>query len=391
MIQDRLTVLPGAVLGVVGGGQLGRMFAQAAQRMGYRVHVLTDDLQGPAQVADRVVEGSWQDEEKLCGFAAGVDALSFESENVSAEALESAAAFTRIRPSPDVLRITQNRNREKSTLARAGFPVTPFIPVHHRGDFKQALSELGTPSVLKTATNGYDGKGQVRLATPKDANAAYQRLDDREQILEQWMQFDCEISVVAARNDFGQVACYEPFENEHRNHILDLTRYPARVDPTVAREAVTIACDLVEQLKVVGVLCVEFFLVSGTKLYINELAPRPHNSGHLTLDAAVTSQFEQHVRAVCGLPLGAARLDRPAAMANLLGDLWQTQAPNWQTAFTYPDVVLHLYGKRDAKPGRKMGHLTALAEDVDQAVDKVLKARRSLRQCVPQRQQVGLV
>jgi 5-(carboxyamino)imidazole ribonucleotide synthase len=372
-------ILPGATVGVLGSGQLGRMFAIAARRMGYRVHTLSPDEDTPTgQVADREVRAAYDDLDAVREFAGRVQVVTFEFENVSAEAAAAAAERAPVRPAGAVLHTTQNRLREKAFLSGAGFPVTPFAPVLSEEDLRAGLDRLGTPAVLKTAGWGYDGKGQVRISDTAAATAAWESLGRQEAVLEAFVDFQAEVSVVAARGVDGSLADWGVIENVHRHHILDVSMAPAAVPPTVAAEAVAIARGILEALDVVGVLCVELFLTTDGRLLVNELAPRPHNSGHLTFDACVTSQFEQQLRAICGLPLGATDLPRPAAMANLLGDLWQGGEPDWAAACRYPGVKLHLYGKGAARPGRKMGHLTAMADDRETARRLVLDARAAL-------------
>ena len=370
---------PGSVLGVLGSGQLGRMFAIAARRMGYRVHTLSPDTDTPTgQVADREVTAAYDDLDAVRAFAREVDVVTFEFENVSSAATEAAAHFAPVRPAGSVLHTTQNRLREKAFLAGAGLPVAPFAPVRSLADLEAALAALGTPAVLKTAGWGYDGKGQVKITSPEEAAAAWKTIGGQEAILEAFVDFDRELSVVAARGLDGSFVHYGTIENRHRHHILDVSTAPAVVPPVVERDAIAIARSVLEGLDVVGVLAVEMFLTRDFRLLVNELAPRPHNSGHLTFDACVTSQFEQQLRAICGLPLGSTELLRPAAMANLLGDLWAQGEPDWAAACRDPDVKLHLYGKADARPGRKMGHLTALATTAEAAMRKVVKARERL-------------
>jgi 5-(carboxyamino)imidazole ribonucleotide synthase len=372
-------ILPGATLGVLGSGQLGRMFALAARRMGYRVHVLSPDQDSPTgHVADVEISASYDDLDAVAEFARQAAVVTFEFENVPAPAAEAAARFAPVRPDYRVLHTTQNRLREKSTLAAAGFPVTPFRAVQNSRELSAALEQLGRPAVLKTSAWGYDGKGQIRIDSGSDVEDVWRRLETSEAILEAFIDFHQELSVVAARSLDGSTAQYGPIANRHVNHILDLSIYPAEAPLNVAQEALQIARAVMEHLDVVGVLCVEFFLTSDGRLLINELAPRPHNSGHLTIDACVTCQFEQQVRAVCGLPLGSDRLLAPAAMANLLGDLWSAGTPNWKAALANPEVKLHLYGKRDPLPGRKMGHLTALGATPQEAAERVLAARAAL-------------
>jgi 5-(carboxyamino)imidazole ribonucleotide synthase len=283
-----------------------------------------------------------------------------------------------VRPAPGVLHVCQHRLREKRFLAEHGFPLAPWRAVRSAAELAAAVAELGAPAVAKTAGWGYDGKGQPRVAAPGEAAEAWRRLATDEAVVEAFVDFEREVSVVAARGGDGAVADFGVFANDHADHVLDVTVAPAPVAPRVAAEAAAIARGVLEALDVVGVLCVEMFLGRDGRLLVNELAPRPHNSGHLTIEAAATSQFEQQLRAVCGLPLGSPALCSPAAMANLLGDLWDGGEPDWPAALALPDVKLHLYGKVDARPRRKMGHLTALADDGETARKRVLAARAAL-------------
>lgn len=395
MPTTRITpVLPGAVVGVLGSGQLGRMFAIAARQMGYRVHTFSPDTDTPTgQVADLEITAGYDDLDAVRRFARGVGVVTFEFENVPAATAAAAAECAPVRPDGGVLHTTQQRLREKTFLSQGGFPVTPFRPVRSEPELRAALGDLGYPAVLKTASFGYDGKGQAKIASP-DFDAAKLGLATGpkstpsagpEMVLEAFVDFEREVSVVAARGADGSFTHWGVIDNTHRNHILDLSVSPADVPPEVGREAVEIARGILEALGVVGVLCVEFFLTGGGKLLVNELAPRPHNSGHLTIDAGVTSQFEQQLRAVCGLPLGSTRPLRPAAMANLLGDVWAGGEPDWAAACDVPEVKLHLYGKAEPRPGRKMGHLTALADAPQEAARRVLQARERLRHGAPSR------
>jgi 5-(carboxyamino)imidazole ribonucleotide synthase len=373
-------VSPGSTIGVLGSGQLGRMFAIAARRMGYRVHVLSPDDDTPTgQVADVEVQAAYTDQDAVARFAQAVDVVSFEFENVPLETIEVVERFVPVRPKGEVLYTTQNRLREKTFLHEAGFPVTPFRAVRAEVDVREGVRDLGTPAILKTAAWGYDGKGQRVVQAGDDPLACWDELQRVEAILESFVDFDIELSVVVARGLDGQCRHYAPFRNVHRNQILDLSSSPADLPPHVEQDAVEIARSLMDKLDMVGVLCVEFFLTRRNELLINELAPRPHNSGHLTIDAHVTCQFEQQVRSVCGLPLGSTRQLRPAAMGNLLGDCWQDGAPHWAGTCAYPEVKLHLYGKAQPKPGRKMGHLTALGDTPQDALAMVQEARVALR------------
>jgi 5-(carboxyamino)imidazole ribonucleotide synthase len=370
-------ILPGATLGVLGSGQLGRMFAIAARRMGYRVVTFSPDEDTPTgQIADEEIVASYDDLDAVAAFAKQVAVVTFEFENVPSHTAETAARFAPVRPGGHVLHIAQNRLREKTWLAQNGFPVAPFQAVNSAEELKAALQTIGTPAILKTAGFGYDGKGQVRIKSVDDAETAWAELQT-EAVLEGFVDFEGEASVVAARGVDGSFAAYPLALNTHVNGILDLSVVPAPVAPEVARECEEIACAIFEKLDVVGVLCVEFFLTAHGPI-INELAPRPHNSGHWSFDAAVTSQFEQQLRAVCGLPLGSTEALRPSAMAQLLGDVWQNGEPDWPAALQQPDVKLHLYGKAEAREGRKMGHLTAIANSVEDAQRTALAARHAL-------------
>ena len=369
-------VLPGATLGVLGSGQLGRMFALAARRMGYRVHTLSPGLDTPTgQVADVEIDADYNDLDAIRTFARGVDVVTFEFENVSTAAADAAAEFVPVRPSGHALQVTQQRGREKAFLALKGYPVTPFETVGSLEELTAAVERIGLPSILKTASFGYDGKGQHRLTSPLELEGVWALVGHQPAVLERVVDFVLEFSVVGARGLDGAFAHYGAIENDHRHHILDVSVAPARMPEAAVTEAVAITESIMEELAYVGVLCVEFFLTSDGRVLVNEIAPRPHNSGHLTLDACLTSQFEQQVRAVCGLPLGATTLLCPAAMANLLGDVWAKGEPRWEAALAIPDVKLHLYGKTDPRAGRKMGHLTALADSTAGAIAHVLAAR----------------
>lgn len=372
-------ILPGATLGVLGGGQLGRMFAMAARRLGYRVHTLAPEHDTPTgQIADRELQAPYTDLDRVREFASGVDVVTFEFENVPAEAAAAAEALAPVRPSGRALEVAQHRVREKRFLTNHGFPTAPFAVVGDAPDLAPAGARVGTPAVLKTAALGYDGKGQARIDRLEDLEAAWLELGRRECVLEAFVDLECEISVIGARGLDGAFSHFGPIDNLHRHHILDVSVAPAAIEPSLARQAVDATQAVMEALEYVGILCIEFFVTRSGTLLINELAPRPHNSGHLTFDACRTSQFEQQVRAICGLPLGSPDLLQPAAMANLLGDLWQNGTPNWPAALAFPAVKLHLYGKSQARPGRKMGHLTAMAQTPEEARAMVLRARAAL-------------
>jgi 5-(carboxyamino)imidazole ribonucleotide synthase len=373
-------LLPGATIGVMGGGQLGRMFAIAARRMGYHVHIFSPEENGPAaQLADGATVARYDDEEAVTRFSRAVDVLTFEFENIPADTVEWAARDQVVRPRGEILLIAQNRLREKEFLSRAGFPVAPFRRVANADDLTTALKEIGRPAILKGAAFGYDGKGQERIDRETDADAVWAAQGEAECVLEGVVDFEKEISVIVARGADGATAIFPVCENLHRFHILDLTLAPARIDERVAAAACELACGVAKELELVGLLAVEMFLRTDGELIINELAPRPHNSGHWTIEGCVTSQFEQHVRAVCGLPLGATEMLRPTAMVNLLGNIWDNREPNWAAALAQPHVHLHLYGKSEPRPRRKMGHLTATGETIEKAASAVTGARDLLR------------
>ncbi|MSU36138.1 MAG: 5-(carboxyamino)imidazole ribonucleotide synthase [Pedosphaera sp.] len=373
-------VLPGSIIGVLGSGQLGRMLALAARQLGYRVHVFSPELDSPAgQVSDLEIVAPYQDQDRVREFARRVQVVTFEFENVPAITSCTAAEMAPVRPDGQVLHITQERLREKTFLRDRGFPTTPFRRIGSLTDLETAVREIGLPGVLKTASFGYDGKGQQRVATAADLAAALTALNGSEGIYEAFVDFEKEISVIGARTLTGEFVAFPIFENRHENHILDVTFAPAAIPNALAAEAVELARGILESLEVVGLLTVELFVTRSGGLLVNELAPRTHNSGHLTLDGCVTSQFEQQVRAICGLPLGSTALRRPgAAMANLLGHLWIPSTPAWPAALTDPDIKLHLYGKSDPRVGRKMGHLNIATDSPAEAVRRVVAARHRL-------------
>ena len=372
-------ILPGATLGLLGGGQLGRMFTIAARTMGYRVVVLDPDPHSPAgAIADRHLRAPYLDSAALTELAGEAAVVTTEFENVPAEALRQVARRCLVRPSAAAVLTTQDRISEKRFLASAGTATAPFAAAASPAEAREAWGEIGSPAILKTARLGYDGKGQAVVHSLPETEAAFERFGAVPCVLERKLDLTLEVSVVLARGDDGTVVPFPAGENVHVNGILDTTTVPARIPAGLARDATALAVQVAERLEYVGVLGVEMFVTAPGQLWVNEIAPRPHNTGHYTLDACATDQFEQQVRAVCGLPLGSGELLRPAAMANLLGELWSPREPSWERALAIPGVSLHLYGKREARPGRKMGHLTALADTPTLALERVEAARRAL-------------
>lgn len=373
-------ILPGAVLGVFGGGQLGRMFTLAARRMGYRVAVFAPEDDTPAgQIAYREIRAPYEDMAQVERFAREVDVVTFEFENVPAAVAEIAGRHAPVRPSGRLLHTTQDRGREKRALVERGLPVAPFAMVDSVAALAGAAAAVGFPAVLKTSSWGYDGHGQRRVRDLGELEVAYRELGEAPAVLERFVAFRGEISVVGARGLDGEIALYEPFANRHRDHVLDVTLCPAPLPARVHAAALDLARQVLAAFEVTGVLCVEMFWLDDDSLLINELAPRPHNSGHLTIDAHDCCQFEQQVRAVCALPLGStARKVGGAAMANLLGSHWLQGPPDWRRALTDPGVRLHLYGKSAPSARRKMGHLTVGDESCAAAERRVLAARAAL-------------
>lgn len=374
---------PGKAIGVLGGGQLGRMFAQAAHSLGYRVHVYEPAGPSPAgAAADRETNASYEDAGALAAFARSVDVVTYEFENIPVAALEAVAGITQIHPSPSVLHVCQNRLREKAWLLRNGFPHARYAEALV-GDVEAAAASVGLPCVVKTADFGYDGKGQMRLDSAADLGRAAAIFRARRCVVEEWIEFEREISVICARTSSGEVRTFPASENVHSNHILDVSIVPARIPADVERRAREMAEAIAGRLGVVGLLAVEMFLCPGGEIRVNELAPRPHNSGHWTLDGCETSQFEQQVRAVCGLPLGPTAALRPTVMVNILGDAWKWNGPavsgepNWAPILAEPDARLHLYGKPEPRAGRKMGHFTVRGPTAESALVRAreLKSR----------------
>jgi 5-(carboxyamino)imidazole ribonucleotide synthase len=348
---------PGATIGILGGGQLGRMTALAAARLGYRVHIFADEADSPAaQVSNRTTVADFHDAAALDGFAAAVDVATIEFENIPAEAVRRVAALKPVSPRPEILEIAQDRLREKDFLRSIGIATTGYREVLDAAALTRAMRDFGTPAVLKTVRMGYDGKGQVMLRPETKPEEAWRRMGGEIGILEEFVDFACEISVIVARGAGGACASYPPVENQHTAHILDTTIAPARISAELAMRAEAVARHIAEKLDLVGLLAVEMFVTQAGEILVNELAPRPHNSGHWTIDACVTSQFEQLVRAICGLPLGSVAHHSDAVMKNLLGH----DVERWREALADPLAKLHLYGKSEVQPGRKMGHVTRL-------------------------------
>ena len=367
---------PGATIGILGSGQLGRMSAMAAKAMGYRVVIFDTVKDGPAtSCADLTIVAPFDDTDALGRFALAIDVATVEFENIPVGALEFLEEKVPVRPSSRVVRICQDRVLEKEFLRDHGFPVAPFRVVTSAKELEAALTELAAPSILKTAVLGYDGKGQISVSPGDDATVVWAMLGAPRAVLEKRISFVSEASVICARNETGTL-CYPVQANIHRNGILDTTTAPATLPPEVAEHALEIARGIAGKLGVVGLVTVELFVLADGSLVVNELAPRPHNSGHHTIETALTSQFAQHVRAVCGLPLGPVDLRSPGVMVNLLGDLWRGGEPDWEVFLREGGCFLHLYGKEEAKPGRKMGHATLLGEHTG-VLDRVLSLREA--------------
>ena len=362
---DPTGLAPGAVLGILGGGQLARMLALAAADLGVRAHIFAPEPDSPAyEVAARHTIGAYEDEAALAAFADAVDVVTYEFENVPAATAAFLAARTPLHPGARALAVTQDRLSEKRFVSELGLAVAPFRQVDSLGELEQAVAALGRPSVLKTRRFGYDGKGQVKITADTDLTQAWEEIGHFPAILEGFVSFAREVSVVAARGTDGSFAAFDVCENEHRDHILALTRVPARIGAAASIAAIDAARRIGEALAYVGVFAVEFFIVedaAGEQVVVNEIAPRVHNSGHWTSEGAQTSQFHQHVRAVCGFPLGAATRRGAVTMENLIGD----RVHDWRAILAEPNAYLHLYGKREARPGRKMGHVTRVVPESD--------------------------
>lgn len=374
-----MMILPGSTIGMLGGGQLGRMFTMAARSMGYEVIVLDPDTDSPAgKLATDHVCANYSDQTALDYMAKTCDVVTTEFENVPASTLEALAKSCPVRPRAQAVTITQDRIHERTFLRDNGFPTAPFAIIRDASDLESGLHDVQSPAILKVSRFGYDGKGQYAIDSTSNLNDAWQALQGNECVLEQRVPLDLEVSVVLARGTDGHTITYPVAENVHHGGILDVSMVPARIDDSVADDIVSMATQIASGLDYIGVMAVEFFISKG-KLLVNEIAPRPHNSGHYTLDASVTSQFEQQVRAVCGLPLGDTRLLTPVVMVNLLGDLWHDgKPPAWDALLFHPNAKLHLYGKREARPGRKMGHYNVLAPELESALSLASDIKRQL-------------
>ena len=372
---------PGALIAILGGGQLGRMTAMAARTMGYRVRVMDPEPNCPAGfVVDETVVGRWDDVDAARRLASGADAVTLEIEQIGVDALRVVEGLAPLRPGVEPIRIIQDKTLQKPWLAENGFPVGPFRVAQSEAELREAVAALGGDVFVKTGRGGYDGRGQVRIqqGDGADLGVAWRALGGRPAVVEKALDLDCEISVMAARSPSGEVRAFPAARNHHENQILAWSVLPAGVAPELESRAQSLAADLIARLDLVGLLCAELFVTRAGELFVNELAPRPHNSYHQSERGCATSQFEQLVRAVCNLPLGSTELIAPCAIANLLGDLWLGQEPNWSAALQVPGVRLHLYEKHTPRPGRKMGHLSAVGATAEQALERVREARRLL-------------
>lgn len=382
-------ILPGQTLGILGGGQLGRMLAQAAQSLGFRVHVFEPAGPCPAgAVANKEVNAGYEDTAALTAFALECDVVTYEFENIPSAPLAAIAPLVPLHPRADVLHITQNRQREKAWLRAQGIPHARYAEALD-GDLVPAVADVGLPCVVKTADFGYDGKGQMKLASAADLERAVATFRGRRCVVERWVEFACEVSVIVARSTTGEARAFPVAENIHTHHILDFSLVPARIGAATARTAEALALAIAGKLGVVGLIAVEMFVTRDGEVLVNELAPRPHNSGHWSLDGCETSQFEQHVRAVCGLPLGDVAVREPSVMVNILGDAWFARGegpaagdarrePNWAAILAAPRAKLHLYGKTEPRRGRKMGHFTVRDTTVAAALARATELKAQL-------------
>jgi 5-(carboxyamino)imidazole ribonucleotide synthase len=365
---------PESTIGMLGGGQLGRMSILAGRHLGYKFKVFEPIANSPAgMVADQEFNANYSDKETLTSFAKGLSAITLEFENVSAEAVQTLSEVCPVHPNAEILYTCQNRAREKEFLTRQNIPCAPFAVAKNVKKLQESITRIGAPCVIKTADSGYDGKGQFKISQGQewDAEKIWQELGNPDAVvIEKWISHQGEFSAIVARNESGEIKVFPIAENIHINHILHISIVPARLTPKTLKDGEEIAKNVAETLGLVGLLAIEFFLDPNGKLLVNEMAPRPHNSGHYTMNACATSQFEQHIRAVAGLPLGSTKLLSPCVMVNILGDAWEKGTPDWAKLLRDPDVKLHLYDKGAPRKGRKMGHFTVLAENIDTARKK---------------------
>lgn len=372
-------LLPGACLGVLGGGQLGRMFAIAARTMGYRVVSWDPDPLSPAKDFSSVhLREGFEDEKGIAYFLQHVQAVTTEFENIPVDTLRKLSQHIRVIPSAESVAICQDRIQEKTFLQNAGAPVPLFAPIYSGEDLESAFKLTGRPALLKRSRWGYDGKGQALVTTTKDALSTFVGWGEVPCILEQKISFSRELSIILARNGEGEIRSFPVAENRHRNGVLEMTSVPAEISDDCHRMVMHLSELILQKLSYQGILAIEFFVLENGSVLVNELAPRPHNSGHFTLDACTTDQFEQQVRVLCGLPLGETQILSPAAMGNLMGDLWKEGDPDWSLLLSEKDLKLHLYGKESARPGRKMGHFTILDPNTGTAMKKTMEILRKL-------------
>ena len=380
-LESPKMIAPGSLVAILGGGQLGRMTAMAARAMGYRVRVMDPEQKCPASfVVDETIVGQWDDVDAARRLAQGADVVTLEIEQIGVDALREVARIAPLRPGVEPIRIIQDKTLQKTWLAESGFPVGPFRVVRSETELQDAVAALGGRVFLKIGRGGYDGRGQARIdsAAGADFGRVWWELGGRPAVAEQALDLECEISVMAARSPSGEVRTYPAARNHHENQILAWSVLPAGISPELAALAETLAADLINRLRVEGLLCAELFVTRQGELFVNELAPRPHNSYHQSERGCATSQFEQLVRAACNLPLGSTELISPCAIVNLLGDLWLDKEPDFAAALAIPGVRLHLYEKHTARAGRKMGHLSATGATADEALDRVLEAKKRL-------------
>jgi 5-(carboxyamino)imidazole ribonucleotide synthase len=374
-------ILPGATIGILGGGQLGRMVAMAARSLGYRVQVMDPDPSCPARfVVDACFEGGWDDARAAANLARGSDVVTLEIEQIAIESLEAAAKYAPVRPSAELLHVIQNRIRQRQWLRERGFPLGPWHPARSEQDLVEAVAALGGRCYVKSAHGGYDGRSQVKLGFGDDTTAAdaWRLLGQQPCVVEQAQELDSEISVMVARSPRGETKSFPSATNHHERQILVWSVIPSLISAEIEARAQKLACEIADSFTLEGLLAVEMFLTKEGELLVNELAPRPHNSYHASERACVTSQFEQDVRAVCDLPLGDVSVVQPAAIANLLGDLWLDHSPHFDRALAVPGVRMHLYEKHQPRKGRKMGHLSAVGRTPQEAVERVLEAQALL-------------